>query len=156
VTKRKAGSRRAAAAAPPAQGWRYVESSALLAAILEDDDAAMASIRAPGQRITSALTLSEFSRAILRAQLSGRIDVQQQRTALLALTRFSRRCYIVNISDEILKRAGRPFPVEPIRTLDAIHLATAEALGEPPALTVIITRDLRIRDNAIALGYGVE
>jgi predicted nucleic acid-binding protein len=43
-----------------------------------------------------------------------------------------------------------------VRTLDAVHLATAEALGEPPSLVTIVTRDSRVRDNATALGYGVE
>jgi len=46
--------------------------------------------------------------------------------------------------------------VEPIRTLDALHLATAEELAEPPALVTIVTRDARVRDNARALGYAVE
>jgi hypothetical protein len=41
-------------------------------------------------------------------------------------------------------------------TLDAIHLATAEALGDPPALVTIITRDGRVGDNATALGHPVE
>lgn len=50
----------------------------------------------------------------------------------------------------------RPFPVEPIRTLDAIHLATAELLDEPPQLVTIVTRDERVRANAQALGYGIE
>jgi len=50
----------------------------------------------------------------------------------------------------------RPFPVEPIRPLDAVHFATAELLGEPPALIVIVTRAIRISDNAQALGYAVE
>ena len=48
------------------------------------------------------------------------------------------------------------FPVEPVRTLDAVHLATAELLGEPPALIVVVTRDIRVRENAQALGYAVE
>jgi hypothetical protein len=50
----------------------------------------------------------------------------------------------------------RPFPVEPIRTLDAVHLATAERLGEAPPLLTIVTRDDRVRENAEALGYLVE
>jgi hypothetical protein len=56
----------------------------------------------------------------------------------------------------ILARVRRPFPSEPIRTLDAVHLATAELLGESPALTVVVTRDIRVRDNAQALGFAVE
>jgi hypothetical protein len=42
--------------------------------------------------------------------------------------------------------------VEPIRTLDAVHLATAELLGAPQRVT-IITRDARVTENARALGY---
>ena len=60
------------------------------------------------------------------------------------------------VTDAVLARVGRPFPMEPIRTLDAIHLATAELLGEPPPLMVVVTRDARVRDNARALGYVVE
>jgi hypothetical protein len=46
--------------------------------------------------------------------------------------------------------------VEPIRTLDAVHLATAESLGDAPALLVVVTRDIRVRDNATAMGHPVE
>lgn len=135
---------------------RYIESSALVAAVLEDDTAAKASIRAKGQRVTSALTAAETMRAVLRARLSGRITAQQERAALLTLHRFTRRCYIVSVTEEILARAGLRFPAEPVRTLDAIHLATAEALGDPPALVTIVTRNLRVRDNANSLGHPVE
>jgi len=73
-----------------------------------------------------------------------------------ALRRFERRCYLVAVTDAVLARVRRPFPVEPIRTLDALHLATAEMLGEPPPLLTIVTRDIRVRENAQALGYIVE
>lgn len=32
---------------------------------------------------------------------------------------------LFQVSEAVLARARRPFPVEPIRTLDALHLATA-------------------------------
>lgn len=118
--------------------------------------AAKASIRAPGQRITSSLTIAETSRALLRAHRLGRVTAQQHRAALLTLQRFARRCHIVSVTDAIVTRAGRPFPAEPISTLDAIHVATAESLGEPPALVIIITRDTRVRENSTALGFSVE
>ena len=124
--------------------------------MLEGDAAGKTSIRAQGKRATSALTIAETTRVVLRARLSGRITAQQHRAVLLTLQRFGRRCHIVSVTETILTRAGRPFPVEPIRTLDAIHLATAEALGDPPALVIIVTRDLRVRENATALGYPVE
>lgn len=73
-----------------------------------------------------------------------------------ALRRFERRCYVVALTEAVLARVRRRFPVEPIRTLDAVHLATAELLGEPPQLMTIVTRDGRVRANAEALGYAVE
>lgn len=141
-------------AAPPVK--RYIESSALGAALLEADMAAQASIGAPEVSVTSALTIAEVSRAVLRARLSGRITVEQERAAILKPQEFVRHCHIVNVTEEILAHAGRQFPVEPVRTLDAIHLATAQALGEALALVTIVTRDARLRENAHALGHPVE
>lgn len=135
---------------------RYIESSALAAALLEGDGAALASLRAPGRQTTSALTFAEVARAIIRARVSGRVTREQERAAVTALHRFERRSYVVAVSTTVLARVRRPFPVEPVRTLDAVHLATAEALGEPPPLVTVVTRDSRVRDNAAALGYGVE
>ena len=138
------------------QTFRYIESSALLAALLERDVAAREALDADGQRVTSALTLAEAARAVVRARVAGRLTPTQERSALRWLQGFERRCDTVSVTDAVLTRAGRPFPVEPIRTLDAIHLATAELIGEPPQLVTIVTRDVRVRDNAEALGYPVE
>jgi predicted nucleic acid-binding protein len=135
---------------------RYIESSALVAALLERDMAARASIRTLGRRVTSALTLAETARAIHRARATGRLSEVDERAATRGLQVFARRCDIVGVTDAVLARVGRPFPVEPVRTLDAVHLATAEELAEPPALVTIVTRDARVRDNARALGYAVE
>lgn len=134
----------------------HIESSALLAALLEQDPAAIRALRAPGRRVTSAITFAEANRAVVRARVAGRLTVTQERDAVRALQTFERRCIIVTVSDWVLTRAGHPFPVEPVRTLDAIHLATAELLGEPPQLVTIVTRDARIRDNAKAMGYQID
>lgn len=135
----------------------YIESSALLAALLEKDSAARTSLRGKRRRrITSALTFAEASRALVRARVDGRLAPADERAALRWLQTFRRRCDVVAITDAVLARAGRPFTAEPIRTLDAIHLATAELLGEPPQLITIVTRDNRIIQNAKALGYAVE
>lgn len=161
------GSRRPARAArPPAgavqpagttvTGIRYIESSALLAALLEGDPAVVEALQAKGRQVTSALTLAEAGRAIVRARTGGRLTPAEERAAVRGLRVFARRCFVVAVTDAVLARVGGPFPVEPVRTLDALHLATAELLGEPPQLVTIVTRDGRVRDNAQALGYAVE
>jgi predicted nucleic acid-binding protein len=156
VAKRRAKPSPALLAEAAGVGARYIESSALVAALLERDAKALKSLRAKTRQITSALTIAETARAILRARLGKRLTPDQERAAVRALRRFERRCYVVAIADEVLARVRRPFPVEPIRTLDAVHLATTESLGEPPQVITIVTRDDRVRDNAAALGYFVE
>jgi hypothetical protein len=84
------------------------------------------------------------------------LTAEQERASIRALRLFERRCYVVSMTDAVLARVRRPFPVEPVRTLDAIHLATAELLGEPPQLVTVVTRDDRVRRNAHALGYATE
>jgi predicted nucleic acid-binding protein len=128
----------------------------LVAALLEGDAAALKSVRTRGRQVTSALTIAETARAILRARVGARLTADEERAAVRALRRFERRSFMVAVTDSVLARVRRPFPVEPIRTLDAVHLATAELLGEPPPLVTIVTRDARVRDNAEALGYAVE
>jgi predicted nucleic acid-binding protein len=128
----------------------------LVAALLEREPDARRAVRSPGRRIASALTLTEAARAILRARVIGRLTPEQERASVRALDRFERRCYVVAVTKAVLARVRRPFPIEPIRTLDAVHLATAEMLGEPPALVTVVTRDARVRQNAEALGHPVE
>ena len=135
---------------------RYLESSAVVAALLERDLAARASLRAAGRRVTSVLTVAETARAIIRARVAGRLSTAQERAAVRALRVFERRTDLVAVTAAILARVERPFPIEPIRTLDAIHLATADILGESPQLVTIVTRDDRVRGNARALAYAVE
>jgi len=134
---------------------RYIESSALVAAILEHDAEALADLRELGRRVASALTFAEATRAILRARVTRRITHAEEREGLRALRALEHRCTIISVSEAVLERAGRPFPIEPIRTLDAIHLATIELMGETPQLVTVVTRDKRVASNARALGYAI-
>ena len=142
----------------PAGGasYRYLESSAVVAALLDGDAGARQAVEGEGRRFASALTFAESARAVLRARLAGQLDLNGERTILRRLRRVEQRCQVAAISDPVLARASRPFAVEPVRTLDAIHLATVELLGETPQFVTIVTRDRRIRENALAMGYAEE
>ena len=126
-----------------------------MAALLEQDAEALAALREIGRRVTSALTFAEATRAVLRARVTRRIAPDEERAALRDLRALERRCIVFAVTEDVLTRAGRPFPVEPVRTLDGIHLATIELLGETPQLVTVVTRDDRIARNARALGYAV-
>jgi predicted nucleic acid-binding protein len=133
-----------------------MESSALVAALLEHDTAVMQRVPAGTRQVTSALTLAEAARAIIRARATGRLTTAEEQAAVRGLRTFERRCFVLDVDRTVLARVRRPFPIEPIRTLDAVHLATAELLGEAPPLVTIVTRDARVLQNAKALGYAVD
>ncbi|MGI9089958.1 MAG: type II toxin-antitoxin system VapC family toxin [Gemmatimonadaceae bacterium] len=143
----------AAEATPPSTV--YIESSALVAAVLEQDIPLDAVLGGALRRVTSALTLAEVYRAVLRARIANRVTDAQEQYAIQSLGIFEERCTIINITDAVLERARRPFPIEPVRTLDAIHLASAELMEGPPQFVTVLTRDARVRDNARALGHPV-
>lgn len=63
---------------------------------------------------------------------------------------------VLEVSDEVARRAEVGFPVEPVRTLDAIHLASALLLREALPDLAIVTTDERVRANAHALGFAVR
>ncbi|MFN7967352.1 MAG: hypothetical protein U0V87_16885 [Acidobacteriota bacterium] len=59
---------------------------------------------------------------------------------------------VMTITEDVLSRAARGFPIEPVRTLDALHLATALAFTAVFPDLEILSLDRRITDNARALG----
>lgn len=132
----------------------YLESSALVAAVLESDVNAMDVIRSASV-VASVLTFAEARRALIRALSSGRIGIREQEVAEAEIRRVEDGTRKVDITGLILDRVGRRFPAEPIRTLDAIHLATAEMLDDPAHPVTLLTRDRRIAENAELLGLRV-
>jgi hypothetical protein len=134
----------------------YLETSALLQWLL--GQSAAGTVRRTLDRaevvLTSVLTLTEVERALVRAEGQGGIrggDAQRLRGLL---NRAAASWTRMTVSDQVLERAGRPFPVEPVRTLEAIHLATAlEFAAAFPDLKVL-SHDRRVRDNAEALGIS--
>lgn len=58
----------------------------------------------------------------------------------------------MEMTAEIQRRAAETFPVEPLRTLVALHLATALSFLELYSNLTVLSFDARIRDNLRALG----
>jgi hypothetical protein len=67
----------------------------------------------------------------------------------------AQRREIVELERQLRRgRAQRPFPVGPVRTLDALHLASAlVARSVAPGLR-LLTLDQRIRENGARLGLA--
>lgn len=62
------------------------------------------------------------------------------------------RVAFVELVDEVIGRARERFPIR-VRTLDALHLATADFLREQGASVRIATYDSRLSDAAARMGF---
>ena len=59
------------------------------------------------------------------------------------------------ITDRVLVRARAPFPADPVRTLDALHLATAVLLREALGPLAVLSLDDRVRVSASGLSFAL-
>jgi len=134
----------------------YVETSAVLTWLLGQThaDDVRARVDAAEVVMTSSLTFAETERAVIRAESERLIRAADGQRLRGLLQRASSGWMRMTVSEEILARAGRSFPVEPIRTLDAIHLATALAFTRAFSDLQILSFHRRLLDNARALGLG--
>jgi predicted nucleic acid-binding protein len=111
----------------------YLDSSALVKlAVREPESAALRRyLRRRRPLVTSALARTEVIRALL--PLGG--EAVRRGHDVLA------RVDQVRVNDRVLDAAGAMLPVE-LRSLDAIHLATAQQLGAD--LARVVTYDARM------------
>jgi predicted nucleic acid-binding protein len=132
----------------------YVETSAVVAWLFGEPQASAVreSIDAAGTVVTSRLTWSEVERVMARGLVTRTLK-EADALRLRGLIARHRAAWIeMAVTDPVLDRLGRPFPVEPVRTLDGIHLATALEFTRAFPELGILTLDRRIADNAVALG----
>jgi|SRR5688572_8327049 len=131
-----------------------METSALLAWLLNQSGGDDVRSRSGSARhiVTSSLTLAETERALVRAEVGQALRAAEVQKLLGHLHRLSSKWTEMQVTPEVLSRAGQRFPVEPVRTLDAIHLATALIFSRAIEDLQVLSLDRRIRDNAVALG----
>jgi predicted nucleic acid-binding protein len=132
----------------------YVETSALLRVLLDGDEALRPVLSGEGL-FTSALTFVEASRAVSRARREQRLDAREAREAERRLAAFERSCDTIALDDEVLRRAREDLPAEPVRSLDAIHLASLRVLDDALGGLEVASCGDRIRRNAAELGFAV-
>lgn len=133
----------------------YAESSGVLAWLLGDEGGREAgAVLAEAESIVASdLTLVECERVLIRAWSNGLISEADASDHRAVLARAAARWTRLRIGPHVIDRATRPFPIEPVRTLDALHLGTALlARSAAPGLR-LLTLDQRVRENGQRLGF---
>ncbi|MHB8263106.1 MAG: type II toxin-antitoxin system VapC family toxin [Acidimicrobiales bacterium] len=122
----------------------YLDSSALVKLVVREPESEVLRryVRHRRPLVSSALARTEVARALLP------FGLQAVYRGYEVLSRVD----LVRLNDYVLNVAGVMLP-EKLRSLDAIHLATAQLLGAE--LTRIITYDERMASKAIDLGWTV-
>lgn len=135
----------------------YAESSAVLAWLLgEAEGRPVRRLLAGAERVVSStLTPLECARSLARGVASGRLKDGDDLITRRLLDDATRGWALLEMSGAVLDRAARRFPAEPVRTRDALHLASAAVFDEALSGVVMITLDERVRANAAALGLKV-
>lgn len=122
----------------------YLDSSAIVKLVVREPESAALRrfLRRRGTLVSSALARTEVVRALLP------IGPNAVRRAQEVLNRVE----LARVNDRVLHAAGALLPHE-LRSLDAIHLATAQQLGVD--LGSVVTYDERMAEAAHALGLTV-
>jgi predicted nucleic acid-binding protein len=136
----------------------YAESSAVLEWLLgtERGPSVLAALSAAEWVVASELTTAEVARALRRLTATGQLT-PENRSEIYALYMSAAAHWVFwGIDNAILSRSGEEFGVEPVRTLDAIHLATVAAFSAEVEPVVVCSLDKRVRINAKTLGLQVS
>jgi len=123
------------------EGHCYLDASAVVKLVIaEPETAALRAFLAQHRDfVSSRLTAVEVARALARAGIGVDHTVERILSGI----------HQVALGDSILATAARLNPAS-LRTLDAIHLATAMAAGSD--LSVLVSYDRRLTEAAAAAG----
>jgi hypothetical protein len=132
----------------------YAESSAVLAWLLDEATGTFVrqTLAATEVVLASDLTLIECDRVLHRAAALGELseaEVADRRSHLAAA---AAHWHVLRIGPEVVDRARQPFPGDPIRTLDAMHLASVLVARSAVAGLRLLSLDDRIRAVGKKLG----
>lgn len=90
------------------------------------------------QEPTSTLSLIETKRALIRAETERLITNAAHQRLKGIFRKVSASWNFLDKTGDVRKKACMPFPVEPVRSLDAIHLVTVlEFLLVYPDITIL-------------------
>jgi predicted nucleic acid-binding protein len=134
----------------PSRGGAYVDTSALVKLVVREaeSDALESALSSWRGLATSSITTIELQRAAQRARTDDREGIANDETIAVLLAAVAQ----IPLSAFVRQTAASLQPVE-LRTLDAIHLASALALGND--LATVVTYDQRMAAAANALGLQV-
>jgi predicted nucleic acid-binding protein len=106
--------------------------------------------------ISSEITLVECDRVMVRGWALAGLESSAAEQRSRTLAKATARWVLLQLDSEVLARARQPFPIEPLRTLDSLHLASALVAARAVPDLALLSLDPRLRSCAQVLGMRVE
>ena len=133
----------------------YAESSAVLTWLLGESRASAVQhqLRSADIVLASDLTLVECERVIIRARVLNEITEKRAGACRARLLKASSQWHVLRLGGDVVGRARLPFPAEPVRTLDALHIASAIIGRTAVPDLALLSLDQRVRSAARLLGF---
>ena len=136
--------------------WAYFDTSALIKRYV--DEAGRRDVLKLLRRhecVTSAILPVELRSALRRRVTDGSLDA---RRVPEILKRFAADCEfwaLVEVTNEVLQQAERLVATHPLRTLDAIHVASADLFADRLAASELTFVSADARQTAVAATVGM-
>lgn len=126
----------------------YLDSSAILRAVLEAGMTPAVERKIDEARllVSSRLSQVECARALLRLREAGGPPAARLADAERELASLWARCELWEITKAVCELACRVAPTKPLRTLDAIHLATFLLARQKIEGLELLTTDRRLEE----------
>ncbi len=133
----------------------YAESSAVVSWLFHESTAVtVRKLLARAETVvTSDLTLIECERTIIRASGRAELTVRNAARRRAVLNAAAAHWVLLRIDQAVVEGSRRAFPREPLRSLDAIHLASAIIARSAVPGIELLSLDDRIRANGRELGF---
>jgi len=121
--------------------------------IVEDGSDVAAELWDSYPAASSVLAYPQARAALAAARRAKRLTARAHDRAVAELDALNAELVIVGVDEALAQRAGELADERALRGYDAVHLASALALG--PGETIVVTWDRDLNDAAVGAGIAV-
>ena len=136
--------------------WAYFDTSALIKRYVDEEGRReVLQLLRRHQCVASAVLSVELRSALRRRVTDGSLDARRVPEILKRFAADREFWALVEVTSEVLQAAEKLVAAHPLRTLDAIHVASAELFADRLAGSELTFVSADARQTAVAAGMGM-
>jgi uncharacterized protein len=136
--------------------WAYFDTSAIIKRYVDEEGRRQVmQLMRRHQCVASAVLSVELRSALRRRVTDGSLDARRVPEILKRVAADREFWALVEVTGEVLQAAERLVAAHPLRTLDAIHVASAELFADRLASSELTFVSADARQTAVAAAIGM-